>query len=74
MGRMANLDPFSKARLCREINEFREKNGTYPTLKDLSQVGFSKKEIQTAVAQKVIVQIYVNLTNGSTVKGFKVSI
>ncbi|MBL7716130.1 MAG: hypothetical protein JNL01_11760 [Bdellovibrionales bacterium] len=72
MGKSIRLDAFTRARIIRFIEDFRRKSGELPVLKDLDQAGFSKDVIDAALKEKVISQFYVTLSNGMTVKGFKV--
>jgi hypothetical protein len=65
------LDPFTRRRLTRFVDEFRSKNGQLPTLQDLSTGGFSDDAVKAALKDKVIEPFYVTLTNGTIVKGFK---
>lgn len=65
------LDPFTRRRLSRFIEEFRSKNGQLPTLQDLSTGGFSEVAVRMAIKDRVIEPFYVTLTSGTIVKGFK---
>ncbi len=69
---MAALDPFTRKRLIRFIEEFRTRAGQLPTLRDLDEGGFPDEVIKGAIKHKVIEQFYVTLTNGTIVKGYKV--
>ena len=69
---MPKLDVFTLRRLCRFIDEHRHKTGQYATLKDLAENGFEKEVVDRAERDKVILELPVNLTNGSVVKGYKV--
>lgn len=66
------LDPFTRRRLTRFIEEYRTKNGQLPTLQDLATGGFNDDCIKAAVKDKVIEPFYVTLTSGTIVKGFKI--
>ena len=54
------------------ILEHRQRHAQLPTLKDLEKSGFSKKEVDVALKEKWIEQLYVNLTTGAVVKVFRV--
>lgn len=69
---MASLDLFTKKRLIRFTDEFRDKTGQLPTLNDFEQAGFERELIKTATKDQVLDQVYVTLTNGTVVKGYKV--
>lgn len=66
------MDPFSLKRLARFVSEYRKTTGELPTAKELEVEGFSSEDIQFALKKKVIEELYVTLTNGTIVKGFKV--
>jgi hypothetical protein len=68
---MAKVDPFTLKRMARFVEEFR-KSGQLPTLKDFEAGGFARETIDTAVRAEQLVQLYVTLTNGTIVKGYKV--
>lgn len=68
---MAELDPFTRARLFRFIDEHRRREGTLPTLQDLERGGFAKALVNDAVRQGLLSELYVTLTSGSVVKGYK---
>lgn len=67
------IDVFTVKRLERFIEGFRAKSGQLPTLQDFENGGFERSLIDRLVREKVISQFYVTLTNGSIVKGFKIS-
>ena len=69
---MAALDPFTRKRLIRFIEDFRTRAGQLPTLRDLDEGGFSDDTIKSAIKDNVIEKFYVTLTNGTIVKGHKV--
>lgn len=66
-----SLDPFSRKRLLRAIEDHRSKTGQLPTFEDLERSGFSREVVKEAVRLKLIAEFYVTLTNGTIVKGFK---
>ena len=68
---MNSLDPFTRRRLIRLVEEFRGSQGQMPTLKDLDAQGFDSERVKLAIKEKVIEEFYVTLTNGTIVKGFK---
>jgi hypothetical protein len=65
------MDPFTKRRLTRYIEEFRSNQGQLPTLKDLEAIGFDGDRVKEALKEKVIEEFYVTLTSGTIVKGYK---
>ncbi len=66
------MDLFTKTRIKKTVLEHRKAHAQFPTLKDLERYGFSKKEIDKAVKEKWLDQLYVNLTTGAVVKVFRV--
>ncbi len=68
---MKPLDPFTRKRIQKFIEEFRSASGQLPTLKSLEEGGFSKEVVDRAIDEKTIEQFYVTLTNGTIVKGYK---
>ena len=62
------------ARLCREVLRHREAHATLPTLRDLEKAGFPKDVVLAAVKAGRLVELYVPMTNGAIVKGYKVVI
>lgn len=67
------LDLFTRKRLERFVADFRKKSGVLPTLQDFDQAGFSDEAIKLALKEKVIEKFYVTLTNGTIMKGYKLS-
>lgn len=67
------LDPFTRRRLVRFIEDFRTRSGQLPTLNDLEGNGFDGERIKEALKEKVIEEFYVTLTNGTIMKGYKTS-
>lgn len=55
------------------IANFRGQNGQMPTLKDLAQAGFDEDAVKAAIKLQLIEEFYVTLTNGTIVKGYKIS-
>ena len=66
-----SIDVFTRRRLLRFIEDFRKNQGQLPTLKDLDKSGFDDARVKQAIKEKLIVEFYVTLTNGSIVKGYK---
>jgi hypothetical protein len=71
---MSRIDPFTERRLLKFIETHREREGQLPTLRDFEQNGFLKDVIDAAIKQKLIEMLYVTLTNGSVVKGYKIKV
>ena len=71
---MAKIDAFTSKRLSRKIDEIRHKTGRLPTLQDLETEGFPEELVKNAVHEKILESLYVTLTNGTIVKGYKVRI
>lgn len=69
----SKIDPFSQRRLKVFVTNFRNKSGQLPTLRDLEAAGFSEEFTAQAVKEKILERFYVTLTNGSIVKGFKIT-
>ena len=69
---MTQLDPFTLRRLLKFIETHRASQGDLPTLKDLEAAGFSRSVVDAAIKAGKIEMFYVNLTNGSVVKGYKI--
>lgn len=67
-----NLDPFTERRLTRFVEAFRAEKAELPTLKDLETAGFTKRQVELALKRKRVVELYVTLTTGAVVKGYKV--
>jgi hypothetical protein len=68
---MAEIDPFTRQRILRFVDSHRSSSGQLPTLKDFEAAGFAKDLINTAVRKGLLSELYVTLTNGTIVKGFK---
>jgi hypothetical protein len=68
---MSKLDLFTEKRLKRWLEEFRKKTGQLPTLRDLSEGGFTAESVKLALKGQVLEEFYVTLSNGSVVKGYK---
>jgi hypothetical protein len=68
------LDPFTRKRLERFVTEFRERTGILPTLKDFADGGFSRGQVDDAIHDEILVELYVTLTNGTIVKGYKLHV
>ncbi len=66
------LDPFTERRLVRFAKDFRTEKAQLPTLRDLEATGFSKRQIDSAVKKGALVELYVTLTTGAVVKGYKI--
>ena len=65
------IDPFTVRRLERFIEEFRARTGQLPTVRDLSDGGFDEDFVDRAVRDGILEQLYVTLTNGTILKGYK---
>jgi len=65
------LDPFTRRRLIRFVEDFRTRSGQLPTLADLEGNGFDGERVKIAIKEKVIEEFYVTLTSGMIVKGYK---
>ena len=66
------LDPFTARRITRFIEEHRRAQGQLPTLKDFENQGIPRATVDQAVRENLLEQLYINLTNGPMVKGYKV--
>lgn len=67
----SKIDPFSTRRLQKFVDDHRETTGQLPTLRDFAGAGFHERMIKQAVREKLLVELYVTLTNGTIVKGYK---
>ncbi|MBI3557381.1 MAG: hypothetical protein HY074_14040 [Deltaproteobacteria bacterium] len=65
------IDPFTARRLERLIDDFRARTGQLPTLRDLGEAGFGEEMVDRAVRDGILEQLYVTLTNGTILKGYK---
>lgn len=66
------MDPFTRSRLLRFIEKFRQERGQLPTLQDLDADGFDREKVKQGLKLGLIEEFYVTLTNGTIVKGYKV--
>ena len=64
-------DTFTFRRLAKFCDDYRQQKGLLPTLADLEAGGFEKKLVASAVKEGWVEELYVTLTNGSVMKGFK---
>jgi hypothetical protein len=71
---VARLDPFTRKRLEKFVEAFREKGGVLPTLEDLAKASFDKKRVDDAIKDGVISEFYVTLTSGTILKGYKLHV
>jgi hypothetical protein len=69
---MARPDPFTLRRIHKLIEDHRAKTGVLPTLQDFEKGGIAREVIDAAVRAGELEQLYVTLTNGTIVKGYKV--
>lgn len=65
------LDTFTRQRVLRFADSFRNRTAQLPTLKDFEAAGLDKKIVQNAVKEGSLSELYVTLTNGAVVKGYK---
>ena len=68
----SKIDPFTQRRLFAFIESHRTSSGQLPTLQDLGRANFAESLIDQAVRDGLIEQLYINLTNGPVVKGYKI--
>ena len=71
---MGKLDLLTRKRLQRFIDEFRRAKAQLPTQRDLESGGFTRDQVDQALREKAIDSLYVTLTTGAVVKGFKTRI
>jgi hypothetical protein len=64
---------FTRKRLAKFVENFREKSGQLPTLRDLEEGGFGGEVVKAAIKGRVIEEFYVTLTSGTIVKGYKLA-
>ena len=68
---MPKPNEFEMRRLLKFLDSFRASHAELPTLKDLEAEGFAKELIASAEKSKQVVKLYVTMTNGAVVKGYK---
>lgn len=68
---MSKANAFELRRLLKFIDTFRATQAQLPTLKDFEAEGFAKEVVDSAEREKQIEKLYVTLTNGAIVKGYK---
>lgn len=66
------MDPFTRKRITRFVENFRAESGQLPSLSDFEKAGFEKKWVELAVKEELLEQFYVTLTNGTIIKTFKI--
>lgn len=71
---MPRIDPFTRKRIEKFIEDFRAQFGQLPTLNDFESIGIDAKKIDEAVRDGFISEFYVTLTNGVVKKGYKLKI
>jgi hypothetical protein len=70
---MPKLDPFTRQRITKFVENFRAESGQLPTLKDLASAGISKELVKSAISDELLSEFYVTLTNGTIVKAYKIA-
>ncbi len=70
----ARMDAFTRKRLEKFVTAFRDDSGVLPTLADLAKAGFDQSKVDDAIHDKIIVEFYVTLTNGTILKGYKIHV
>lgn len=65
------LDGFTLKRLAKFAETHRGKTAQLPTLKDFEGAGFGKAVVDQAVKDGFLVELYVTMTSGAVVKGYK---
>jgi hypothetical protein len=55
------------------VEDFRARSGQLPTQSDFASAGFEKSHLSEALKSKLIEELYVTLTSGTTVKGYKLT-
>jgi hypothetical protein len=66
-----SADAFLLKRLCKAVQTHREEAATLPTLADLEKRGFPKNLVLLAVKEKMLIELYGNLTSGAVVKVYR---
>ena len=69
---MPRIDPFTRKRIEKFIEEYRSKTGQLPTLNDFEEIGLEKSRVDDAIKDGFISEFYVTLTNGVVKKGYKI--
>jgi hypothetical protein len=65
------MDPFTRRRLEKFVEDFRVRSGELPTAADLESGGFGRDLVKAALKDGVLEEFYVALTSGTIVKGYK---
>ena len=68
---MPTPDPFTLKRIERCIEKHRTASGQLPTRQDFEAAGFQRDTIKEAERSGFIEELYVTLTNGTIMKGYK---
>ena len=68
---MAKPDSFTLHRLAKFARTFRDRAGQLPTLGDFEKEGFAPELVEQAVRNETLEALYVTLTTGAIVKGYK---
>jgi hypothetical protein len=71
---MNKLDPFTKKRLIRFVENFRFQSGQIPTLRDFDAAGFGQDQVELGIKDGFLEQYYVTLSNGTIVKAYKLRV
>ena len=66
------VDPFTQKRMAKFVEDYRQKSGQLPTIRDFEAAGFDRTTIDSAIKMKLIEEFYVTLTSGTIVKTYKV--
>ena len=67
-----SLDQITKRRILNFIRGFKTKTGELPTFRDLEEGRFGEDIVKQAVKDGLIEELFVTLTSGTIVKGFRV--
>lgn len=65
------MDLFTRRRVRKFVETFRQGEAQLPTLKDFEAAGFPKEQVARMVRDEILVELYVTLTTGAVVKGYK---
>jgi len=69
---MSRIDPFTRKRIEKFVEDFRRSSGELPTLQDFDRAGWEKARVEDALKDGILAEFYVTLTNGVVKKAYKI--
>ena len=61
----------TRQRMIRFVRTFRNEKGQLPTLRNLEDAGYPPEMVAAGVKSKAIAELYVTMTTGAVVKGYR---